>query len=67
MALVQQIHTELAFMSISPVQCPLPDPGGHSNLMHANGINALLGEEPLGNLQNTLAMLRCIAPFVPHT
>jgi len=33
--------------------------------MHANRLNALLGEEVPRNLQNALAMLCCIAPFVP--
>jgi len=33
--------------------------------MHADSVDAMLGEEVSRNLQNALAMLRCIAPFVP--
>jgi hypothetical protein len=32
--------------------------------MHADSIDASLGKEVSGNLQNALAMLRCVATFM---
>jgi len=52
-------------MGVPAIECPLPDSSVHSNLMHADSVDAMLGEEVSRNLQNALAMLRCIAPFVP--
>src|SRR6266849_2025247 len=63
--LAQQVHTEFALVGVPAIECPLPDSGGHSNLMHADSVDAMLGKEVSRNLQNALAMLRCIAPFVP--
>jgi len=53
-------------MGIPTVQRPLPDSGSPGNLVHADSINAVLGEETLSDFQNALAMLRCIAPFMPY-
>jgi len=52
-------------MGIPAIQRPLPNPGSQGNLMHTDRLNALLGEEVPRNLQNALAMLCGIAPFVP--
>src|SRR5436190_14460062 len=65
MVLAQQVHTKFALMGIAAIQRSLPDSGSHRNLVHAYSIDAILGEEVPCNLQNTLAMLRCVAPFVP--
>src|SRR5437016_2446136 len=67
MALAQQVHTEFAFMGVAAIQRSLPDSSGHGDLMHADGIDALLGEEAPGDLQDAPAMLRCIASFRSRT
>src|SRR5438270_6343723 len=65
MALAQQVHAQLALMGVTAIQCPLSNSSDHGNLMHADSIDAMLGEEAPRDLQNALAMLRCVAPFVP--
>src|SRR2546430_7867308 len=67
MTLAQQVHTELAFIGITTIQRPLPDASGHGNLMHADDVGALLGEEVPRDLQDTPAMLHCVTPFGPRT
>jgi hypothetical protein len=53
-------------MGVAAVERSLSDAGNPGNLVHADGINTMLGEEVLGNIQNALAMLRCIAPFMAY-
>jgi len=50
-------------MGVTTIERSLSNPGSHGNLMHTDGINAPLGEEAPGNLQDTSTMLRCVAPF----
>src|SRR2546423_1241538 len=52
-------------MSVAAIECSLSNAGCHSNLVHAGSPHAMLGEEALGSLQNALAMLRRVTPFVP--
>src|SRR6266849_4830093 len=66
MTLAHEIHTQIAFMSVTAIERPLPNASSQCNLVHTDGINALLGEKMLRNLQNAPAMLRCVAPFVPQ-
>jgi hypothetical protein len=63
MMFAQQVHTQLAFMGITTIECPLPNPGSYSYLMHADSIDAMLGEETVRNFQDTPAMLCCVASF----
>src|SRR5260370_34888577 len=66
MTLAHEIHTQFAFMSVTSIERPLPNASSQCNLVHTDGINALLGEKMLRNLQNALAMLRCVASFMPQ-
>jgi hypothetical protein len=52
-------------VGIPAIQGALANLGSLSNLVHADRLNASLGEEVPRNLQNALPMLGCIAPFMP--
>ena len=65
LTLLQQVHAKLAFMSVTAIERPLSNFSVPGNLVHADCLDAMLSEEPPRNLQDALAMLRCIAPFMP--
>ncbi len=50
-------------MGVTAIQRPLPDAGGYGDLMHADGVDAMLGKELLRDLQDALAMLHRVSPF----
>src|SRR2546430_9891654 len=52
-------------MGVATIECPLSNSSSHGNLVHADSADAMLCEEAPRNLQNALAMLRRVAPFVP--
>jgi len=52
-------------MSVTAIERPLSNFSVPGNLVHADCLDAMLSEEPPRNLQDALAMLRCIAPFMP--
>jgi len=51
-------------MGVAAIECSLSNAGCHGNLVHADSADAMLGEEAPRNLQNALAMLRRVTPFV---
>src|SRR5256714_15349093 len=52
-------------MGVAAIECSLSNSSSHGNLVHAGSTDAMLCEEAPRNLQNALAMLRRVAPFVP--
>src|SRR5437773_4094920 len=52
-------------MGVAAIECPLSNSSSHGNLVHADSAYAMLCEEAPSDLQNALAMLRRVAPFVP--
>src|SRR2546421_1950478 len=52
-------------MGVAPIECPLSNSGSYGNLVHADSADAMLCKEAPRNLQNALAMLRRVAPFMP--
>src|ERR1700730_10178084 len=65
LTLLQQVHAKLAFMSVTAIDRPLSNFSVPGNLVHADSLDAMLSEEPPRSLQDALAMLRGIAPFMP--
>jgi hypothetical protein len=51
-------------MAIAAIERPLPNSNGLCNLVHTYSVNTALCEEALRDLQNALAMLRRVAPFM---
>lgn len=58
LVLVEQGHRDRRPVRVAAVQGPLADPGGAGDLLHGHPVPAVAGEQPLGGLQDTPAVVR---------